>query len=341
MLAGYSLGEADLLRRAMGKKITRRDGRAARAASSSGAVEQRHRPRPRRHDLRLPAPSSPTTASTSRTSAPYALITYQTAYMKANYPGRVHGRVDDAGDRQHRQDRRVPPRGDPPRHRGRGAVGQPLRRRVRRRRDGPHPLFARRDQGRRRRRRSSIWSRRAATSRSATSPISAGASIRRSSTSATLESLIAAGALDELEPDRARLTAGVDRILGMAARIQDSAAVGQSRHVRRRRGPPSRCSCPRSSRGCAAEKLQREHDAVGFYLSAHPLDEYARGARRRCACRPGRSSPSRSAAAPPPAASPARSPRGRSGASAPATAWRSSSSPTRPARTRRCCSPRG
>ena len=25
----------------------------------------------------------------------------------------------------------------------------------------------------------------------------------------------------------------------------------------------------------AAEKLQREHDAVGFYLSAHPLDEYA------------------------------------------------------------------
>ena len=24
----------------------------------------------------------------------------------------------------------------------------------------------------------------------------------------------------------------------------------------------------------AAEKLQREHDAVGFYLSAHPLDEY-------------------------------------------------------------------
>ena len=25
----------------------------------------------------------------------------------------------------------------------------------------------------------------------------------------------------------------------------------------------------------AAEKLKREHDAVGFYLSAHPLDEYA------------------------------------------------------------------
>ena len=30
MMSGYSLGEADLLRRAMGKKIKRRNGRAAR-----------------------------------------------------------------------------------------------------------------------------------------------------------------------------------------------------------------------------------------------------------------------------------------------------------------------
>ena len=43
-----------------------------------------------------------------------------------------------------------------------------------------------------------------------------------------LESLIAAGALDELEPDRARLTAGVDRILGMASHAQESAAIGQA-----------------------------------------------------------------------------------------------------------------
>ena len=36
----------------------------------------------------------------------------------------------------------------------------------------------------------------------------------------------------------------------------------------------SRCSCRRSMPWLAAEKLQREHDAVGFFLSAHPLDEY-------------------------------------------------------------------
>jgi DNA polymerase-3 subunit alpha len=89
----------------------------------------------------------------------------------------------------------------------------------------------------------------------------------------TLESLIAAGALDELEPDRARLTAGVDRILGLATRLQESAAVGQADMFGavEERQP---LLLPVVEPWLAAEKLQREHDAVGFYLSAHPLDEY-------------------------------------------------------------------
>jgi DNA polymerase-3 subunit alpha len=89
----------------------------------------------------------------------------------------------------------------------------------------------------------------------------------------TLESLIAAGALDELEPDRARLTAGVDRILGLATRLQESAAVGQGDMFGavEARQP---LLLPAVEPWLAAEKLKREHDAVGFYLSAHPLDEY-------------------------------------------------------------------
>ena len=88
-----------------------------------------------------------------------------------------------------------------------------------------------------------------------------------------LESLIAAGALDELEADRARLTAGVDRILGMAARVQESAAVGQEDMFGavEDRQP---LLLPAVEPWLAAEKLKREHDAVGFFLSAHPLDEY-------------------------------------------------------------------
>ena len=56
-------------------------------------------------------------------AACYALISYRTAYLKANYPGRVHGRADLVGHG----------------HQGQGAV---LRRRVRR--DGHRGAAARR-----------------------------------------------------------------------------------------------------------------------------------------------------------------------------------------------------
>jgi DNA polymerase-3 subunit alpha len=88
-----------------------------------------------------------------------------------------------------------------------------------------------------------------------------------------LESLIAAGALDELEPDRARLTAGVERMLGMANRVQENAATGQGDifGAVQERQP---LLLPVVDPWLSAEKLKREHEAVGFYLSAHPLDEY-------------------------------------------------------------------
>jgi DNA polymerase-3 subunit alpha len=89
----------------------------------------------------------------------------------------------------------------------------------------------------------------------------------------TLESLIAAGALDTLEPDRARLMSGVDRIIGTASRAADSAAAGQNELFG---GPRDRqpLLLPVTEPWLPAERLQREHDAIGFYLSAHPLDEY-------------------------------------------------------------------
>jgi hypothetical protein len=68
-LAGYSLGEADLLRRAMGKKI-----KAEMDKQRERFVEGRRRAR-RLQEARRPtsstcSPSSPTTASTSRTPPP-------------------------------------------------------------------------------------------------------------------------------------------------------------------------------------------------------------------------------------------------------------------------------
>ena len=62
-LAGYTLGEADLLRRAMGKKI-KSEMDAQRAQFLSGAGEHGIPKRPAIAIFELPAPNSPNTAST-------------------------------------------------------------------------------------------------------------------------------------------------------------------------------------------------------------------------------------------------------------------------------------
>ena len=89
-----------------------------------------------------------------------------------------------------------------------------------------------------------------------------------------LESLAAAGAFDDLERDRARAFAAVDVVLAAAQRAQDAAASGQSELFG---GPaaPERLPIPDVPSWPAAERLQREFDAVGFFLSGHPLDDYA------------------------------------------------------------------
>jgi DNA polymerase-3 subunit alpha len=86
-----------------------------------------------------------------------------------------------------------------------------------------------------------------------------------------MEALVAAGALDELEPNRARLAAGLDRILGRASQAAEDAATGQNELFG---GLPQEIDLPKVDSWLPAERLQREYAAVGFYLSAHPLDEY-------------------------------------------------------------------
>ncbi len=83
-LAGYSLGEADLLRRAMGKKI-RSEMEKQRERFMSGATERgiQHADAVAIFDA---CAKFADYGFNKSHSAPYALITYQTAYMKANYP---------------------------------------------------------------------------------------------------------------------------------------------------------------------------------------------------------------------------------------------------------------
>jgi DNA polymerase-3 subunit alpha len=89
----------------------------------------------------------------------------------------------------------------------------------------------------------------------------------------TLEALIAAGAFDELEPDRARAIAAIDGIVALAQRTRESAEGGQDELFGS--GAIDALVIPPHVPWLASEKLQREHAAVGFFLSGHPLDDYA------------------------------------------------------------------
>ncbi|MCC2109054.1 MAG: DNA polymerase III subunit alpha, partial [Hyphomicrobiales bacterium] len=87
-----------------------------------------------------------------------------------------------------------------------------------------------------------------------------------------LESLAAAGAFDELESDRARAFAAVESILATANRMEDERERGQSALFGAGGAEPF--ITPKAQAWAAAEKLKREFDAVGFFLSGHPLDAY-------------------------------------------------------------------
>src|SRR5436305_941840 len=84
LLAGYSLGEADLLRRAMGKKI-RKEMEQQRERFVKGAVEDGVEKGQAEAIFELLARFADYGFNKSHAAA-YALVAYQTAYMKANYP---------------------------------------------------------------------------------------------------------------------------------------------------------------------------------------------------------------------------------------------------------------
>jgi DNA polymerase III subunit alpha len=83
-LAGYSLGEADLLRRAMGKKDEKEMAKQ-RERFLTGAKERHYDPKKAEHIFDLMAEFAGYGFNKSH-SAAYALIAYNTAYLKTHYP---------------------------------------------------------------------------------------------------------------------------------------------------------------------------------------------------------------------------------------------------------------
>ena len=84
VIGGYTLGGADLLRRAMGKKI-KAEMDAQRGRFLEGAKARDIPPATAEAVFDACAKFAEYGFNKSH-SAPYALLTYQTAYLKANYP---------------------------------------------------------------------------------------------------------------------------------------------------------------------------------------------------------------------------------------------------------------
>ena len=125
-LAGYSLGQADILRRAMGKKKKSELDKQF-AGFSPGHAGQRLLHGGRQDPVGHPAARSPTTPSTRPTRPPTACISYWTAYLKAHYAARVHGGPADLRGRRQGQVGDLPERMPAHGHHGAAAGRQRVR----------------------------------------------------------------------------------------------------------------------------------------------------------------------------------------------------------------------
>ena len=85
LLAGYSLGAADLLRRAMGKKI-QSEMDAQRAVFVEGCAKTNQIPAAKANELFDLIDKFAGYGFNKSHAAAYALVCYQTAYLKANHP---------------------------------------------------------------------------------------------------------------------------------------------------------------------------------------------------------------------------------------------------------------
>ena len=119
VMAGYSLGEADLLRRAMGKKI-RAEMEKQRAIFVAGAVKNGVAEGPGRHHLRTAGEIRRLRLQQEPRRGLRAGVVSHRLHEGA-LPGRVPRGVDDARSQQHRQAVGIPRRGAAARHQGRGA----------------------------------------------------------------------------------------------------------------------------------------------------------------------------------------------------------------------------
>ncbi len=278
VLSGFNLAEADLLRRAMGKKI-KAEMEAQRQAFVDGAVARGVDRARATHIFELVDKFAGYGFNKSHAAA-YALIAYQTAWLKANHPVEFMaalmtldlGNTDKLAGFKQELDRMgvalLPPdvnasetaftveeRSDG------GAVRYALAAIKNVGASAMDALVAERRRGGRFRDLADFASR-----------LDAKAVNRRQ-----LENLVKAGALDRLNSNRRQVFDSIDQLLRLTA------TAANERDSRQQNlfgdavdAPQATLALSGAADWPAIERLTGEFDAIGFYLSAHPLDAHGR-----------------------------------------------------------------
>ncbi|TCT34803.1 DNA polymerase III subunit alpha [Martelella mediterranea] len=270
VLAGYSLGEADLLRRAMGKKIKEQMD-LQRVRFVEGAVERGVGKKRADEIFDLLAKFANYGFNKSHAAA-YAIVSYHTAYLKAHYPVEflAASMTLDMANTEKLNDFRHDAR-----RLGIEVVAPSIQTSFRHFEPGDK----------------CIYYALAAIKGVGDAAVEHIVEVRgdkpfdnledfcqridpKQVNRRVIESLVCAGAFDCFGKDRAALLAGMDRIIGFAQRTQDDRVSGQG-DIFGNIGEPEKLILPEFTPLTDSERLMREYQMLGFYQTAHPLDAYS------------------------------------------------------------------
>jgi DNA polymerase-3 subunit alpha len=282
-MAGYSLGGADLLRRAMGKKIPA-EMEAQRDVFTKGAIARGIPVAKATEVFELMAKFAGYGFNKCH-AAPYALLAYQTAWLKANHPevfiaacmSLALGNTDRLAALREEAERsglRILP---PDINQSGADFG------VERGDDGAlsirYALAAVKKVG--------FAAMTGLVEARGERPFSglgdfASRVDPRQLNRMQIENLIRAGAFDVLESNRARLYAAADAILRRAQSVAEEKESGQIAlfGVSPAGSASETLRLPDMPDWSPLDRLNFEAEAIGFHLTAHPLDAYAKALRR-------------------------------------------------------------
>ena len=278
VMAGYSLGGADLLRRAMGKKIAEEMAKE-RPKFIEGALATHNVAKEKAGEVFDLLEKFANYGFNKSHAAAYAVVSYQTAYLKANYPVEFMAAVmncdlhltdklavykrevdklgivtvapsvnDSLAKFTVRDGRVVYALGA---LKGVGVEAMALIVAAR----GDKPFATLFD-----------FARRVDMKRVGKRP---------------LEMLARAGAFDVLDPNRARVFEALDALVAYSAAVHEAKASTQVSLFGDSGGDLPEPRLPFRDDWLPVERLTQEHQAIGFYLSGHPLDDYMSALKRK------------------------------------------------------------